>query len=168
MVETYSARCADIKDTKHLREMLEDGNPTRVGISHVQNLKTQVVTKFMLLQRIAAAVGYDPGAGDYFAASRVLSTGTLRDRIERIIKTTPAWPGAFSSIKNHVQNLQSTGQSFPPSVPSGNLSSQQVSRYHGVKMLLGARNNLRLSAYHTAEGNLQLAAFMVHWHSTVS
>lgn len=166
-METFSTRGANPLDAGHLNDMLEDGIVTN-GVNYIQNLKAQVKTKCMLLQRIAAAVGYQPGPSDHFVTSRVMLRGALNSRIERIIKTTVLWPRTFNAIKDHVGNLQGPGQLAAPSAPPANLSSPQASHYHELKMLLGARNNLCRSSYFVAEANLQLVAFMLHWHSTVS
>lgn len=167
MVQTYSAGDVGPVDAGHLRDVLQDGDHT-TGVNYIQNFKCQVKTKRMLLERIADAVGYEAGLGEQFVMSRVPSTDIIPSRIARIIKATPHWPRTLDAIRDHVKNLVGPGQSSSSPAPSQNMSAQQQAHYMEVKMLLGARSNLQKSDYFVAEANLQMTAFMLHWHSTVS
>lgn len=167
MIQTFWPGPGNDKDAGWMADMLVDGDHAD-GTNYVQNFKSQVRTKSMLLQRVAAAVGYEPALGDQFVTHRVPSADIIPSRIQVILKATSRWPRILNDIKNHVLEAKATRQAFGLSVPPHPYSGAQAAHFREVHMLLGARTNLRKSTYFVAEANLQLTAFMLHWHSTVS
>lgn len=56
MVETFVPDTGSTVYIKAIKDMMLDGNPS-FGVNHIQNYKVQVITKQMLLQRVAATLG---------------------------------------------------------------------------------------------------------------
>lgn len=147
--------------------MLQSGDCS-VGTNYLQNFKAQVITKCMLLERLATVLGYESQGGVQYLRALVLPTGVTHSRIARLLTGTSIWPRTFNAIREHLQTIQGPGQISAPSEAPQDLSPSQAAYYVEVKMLLGARNNMANSDYFNAACNLQLAAFMLRWHCTVS
>lgn len=154
-------------DLKAIIAMLQSGDCS-AGTNWMQKFKAQVITKCMLLERLAAVLGYDYQGADQYLTARVPSTGATHSRIARLVSSTSAWPRAFNGIREHLQTIQGPGQISAPSAALQDLSPIEAAHYVEVEMLLGARNNMANSDYYNAACNLQLVAFMIRWHCTVS
>lgn len=167
MVQSFRAGNADDNDTMWINAMLQTGDHSD-GANYIQNFKSQVRTKVMLLLKLATVAGYQSKLGEQFVTQRVPSASLIPSRIQLILKATARWPRILTSIKDHVATLSAPGQSYSLDVPPVHYSDAQAAHFREVRLLLGARTNIRKSAYYTAEANLQLMGFMLHWHSTVS
>lgn len=164
MVETFSSGAGDERYTRGLRQMLEDGDYS-IGSNSDHNHKAQVMTKFMLLERLATAL--DCASSDKFVTARVPSTELINTKLQPVVKATNRWYQAAEGIRTHLENLHAMEESMVPGLPRDSLSSPQEPRSHTINLLLRARHSFQKSDYFIAEGNLALVAFMVNWHSTV-
>lgn len=146
---------------------MQSGDPTR-GSNFQQNFKAQVITKRMLVQRLAAVLGYVDQGVDEGRSYPLPASSFSHFRIKRLRDGTTGWPRTFNAIREHLQTFQGLGDTFFPSPATQSSSSTNGFSYRAVSMLVGARRNLRHSDYLSAAGNMQLTAFMLLWHCSVS
>lgn len=167
MVETFGPDAGTVANVKAIREMMLSGNPCG-GVNHVQNFRSQVITKRMLLERIAATLGCPVQVVDDSPPYVLEANCFNHHRITRLRGGTTSWPRSFNAIRDHVQTFQGPGEVFAPSQPTQSLSMSESLNYRALTMLVGARRNSRKSDYFRAACNLQLTAFMLLWHCNVS
>lgn len=165
MVETFTPGAGIDMYTDGIRQMLYDGDYSS-GMASVANYKAQVMTKYMLLERLAATLKCAPG--DKFVVGRVDSTTQIHSKIQGVLKKVDRWPLTCQAIKDHFMTFHEASESVSTEPPPGNLTPEQEGQYREIEMFFGARRNFQKSRYATVEGNIQLMALMVHWHSTVS
>lgn len=167
MIETFDPAGGQPKDIKAMKEMMETGNPC-IGSNFIYNFKSQLITKRLLLMRLAQALGYTNQLAEERPAYTVDASSFNHQRIARLRDGTASWSRTFNAIREHLRNSQGPGESFGPSAPTQTFSSSERLNYRALTMLVGARRNLRNSDFFSAACNLQLTAFMVMWHCNVS
>lgn len=165
MVQNFSCgEGGDARDTG-LRDMLRDGDFAR-GTNHVVTHKTQVMTKYMLLERLAVTLGCS--TGDKFVVARIQSMDVIANRLQPVVRGSTQWPQDFNAIRRILAHTEDTDEpTFSGPLPEV-LSDQQEAHLRKIRLLSGAARNHQKSAYHVAEGNLQYMAFIVQWHASVS
>lgn len=167
MVETFVPDGPSVTHVNAIKDMMHDGNPA-IGANHIQNFKSQVITKRMLLLRVAATMGYPVQAEEEGPPSTIPASSFVNQRITRLQDGTTGWPRTFNSIRAHVQTIQRSGAAFAPAAPTHSFSSPDSVNYRALTMLVGARNIAKKVDYLKAQFNIQLAAFMLLWHCNVS
>ncbi|KAF7974383.1 hypothetical protein HWV62_12362 [Athelia sp. TMB] len=160
-VETFKLGTNTDKYTPGLKQILRDGN-INGGSNWSINQKSQVITKFMLLERIATALGYT--ASDKFTGPRKPSTKSIHDKLASVVKAVDNWFPAYEAIHKHVTNGDSFTDGALTMPDPGNLSEVQRSELRQLTLLLNGRQSQNQAEYLMAEGNLQYLAFMVQWH----
>lgn len=135
------------------------------GHNYVSNWKTQVLTKYVLLERIASALNCQPWVVP--RPDRVQSNEVIHAKMKPILKSTARWPRVIEIINQHIATAGAAPAAniAPPPQP---LADAQVAQLRALKLLDGAQRSSRESEYYNVESNVQQAAFMVHWHATVS
>lgn len=165
MVATFSPGTETDNWSDGLRDMLQDGICAG-GQNHVSNQKAQVITKYMLLQRLSAALKCAPW--HVVPPSRVQSKEQIHAKMKLVLNGAERWPGIFKTMQDHFTSMDNAQfSSFKPPAPRA-LTTTQGAHLRALKILSGARISSRQSDYSIVETNVQQVAFMVHWHSTVS
>lgn len=165
MVETFSAGSEQGECANGLREMIMMGN-WGAGHGHAVNHKSQVITKFMLLERLSDVMDCQPWV--ILAFDRVNSTTKVHSKMEGVLKAVIRWPAIFNSLKEHVDMLDNRERTELIADNSRQLTAAQDAHLRGLNILNGARKSGRLAKYATIDKNVQYMAFMLHWHCTVS
>lgn len=149
---------------KAVDQILSDG-VMQGGRNYIQNYKSQVVTKYALLERLATTLGCAPV--DTSLKNRVTLTENIQDRLQSVLKHTVQWHQIGRNMLTHLSNIvHHEEQVFTSPVPA-TLSDIGHTFCRNIKWLLGAQGSFRTADVAIAEGNLQMMAFMVHWHATV-
>lgn len=165
MVETFSAGAETDECTKGVRDMMMTGIAGS-GHSHVSNHKAQVMTKWMLLERLSAILNCRPWP--IKQPPRVHLTTRIHSRLEGVVKGADRWPAIFNSLRDHVEMIRNAENSDLMQPDSRTLTPNQDAHLRGLKILNGARRSVRQSRYASIDTRVQYVAFMLHWHSTVS
>lgn len=147
-------------------EMMRDGNLADRGNNTVYNHKTQVLTKTLLLDRLAKTLGCSRGEVFGTVRSPWVNTGTVR--LDRVVDNAPRGMKGFSDLKKGLKKEKQIREGMPQHdvlpVPE---NTAQATHLRGLTLLLRARNNNSKSKYLTIETNVLLVGFMLHWHSEV-
>lgn len=165
MVLTFAPGGASDRYGAGLQKMLIDGDYGE-GNNVVMNYKTQVMTKYMLLERLATALGC--ASGDKFVRPREDSHEVINTKLQPVIKVVNHWSRAYGVITSHLSHPPPSAQTASSHNIPLSLSPSQASQKKKIQLLLRARENHIQSEYCLIEGNVQLAAYMVQWHATVS
>lgn len=163
-VATFSVGTGTDPATLGLRQMLVDGECAG-GQAHVSNHKAQVRTKYMLLEKVASTLNCAPWA--ITQVTRVQSTEPIHSKIKPVLKATHRWPGIFKVIRDHLARESGASGSTVVYPPPQAWTGPQQSHLRTLKLLDGVLKSASKSDYYVVEANVQMAAFMVHWHSTV-
>lgn len=138
------------------------GGGTNWQINH----KAQVYTKYVLLERIATTLEVE--RGDRFVQMRKPSSDPIHDKLLPVVKVAKQWAMACDSITQQMCNVEDGALAvFSNPVPP-ELGGQQLMQFNQIRLLLNAGVSQRKASFHNAEYNLQLVAFMLSWHATVS
>lgn len=164
MVETFTVGEGNDTRDNGLRDMLRNGQYA-AGTNHVSNYKTQVMTKYMLLERVATTLGC--AIGDKFVVCRSQSTDLIASRLQPVVRGSQLWAQDCNAIRNILATLDATPENPHPDPMPAMLNPQQEAHLRKIDLLVSAVRNHQLSAYHVAEGNLQYMAFLVQWHASV-
>lgn len=165
MVETFTIADEPDKFTKGIQKMYQTGE-CGDGVNYVVQHKSQVMTKLMLLEKIATVLGFT--AGDECISSREPSTELINTKLQPVIKVASRWHRYCDDIRQqitHHEPYNDTG--YSRGIPENPNESQQR-HHHALDLLARATTCFQESQYLIASGNLQLVAFMLSWHSTVS
>lgn len=165
MVATFSAGSEQDECAIGMREMFMTGN-WHIGHSHVSNHKAQVLTKYMLLERLSNVMDCQPW--EVPASNRVDSTAKVHSKMEPVLKAVNRWPAIFHALKEHVGMIDNRERPELIGPESSALTPHQDAHLRGLNILNGARRSARLSKYAIIDKNVQYVAFMLHWHCTVS
>lgn len=148
-----------------LRDMVRIGDWNKQTTNWVINHKSQVVTKFALLDVLAKAIGRP--TCDMYPTERGPVLG-IPERLEQVITTTVTWPQMISTIRSALQNLEAVQEdSFDGPMPEVPTPAQR-SHIAGVQMICNATRSVQKATYLTVQAHVQLVAFMVKWHASVS
>lgn len=153
--------------TKALEKVLQDGNYNATASSAVFSYQVQVVTKYECLQGVATVMGCEPWP-TLSKSPQVpqRSREAMHTKLARVIRATQQWPSILEAIKDQMKEPTLTLQSM--SSPEPPLAGPAGNSLRTFTMLRGARRSLRKAEYLVVEGNMQMVALMLHWHSTVS
>lgn len=163
-MSTFHTNGADDGYTKAIQQILEDGR-IQGGKNYHRNYKSQVITKYLLLDRLATAL--DCVAGDQLLKPRVPFADAIHDRLQQILRGTSKWHDIGRSIQEHLTSM-SNDELEPFAHPiTRTLNEHEEAFRRNVGWLWGAHSSFLKSDVAVAEGNLQLMAFMVRWHAAV-
>lgn len=163
-METFRLGTNVDKYTQGFKQILHDGK-IKGGANWSINQKSQVITKFMLLEKIATTLGYP--ASDRFAEPRKPSKKLIHDKLASVVKAVSKWLPAYEAIHKHVTGGGSrTNVSLALPDPE-HMSDVQLVELRQLTLLLNGSESQKEAEHLMVEGNLQYLAFMVHWHCTV-
>lgn len=143
--------------------MLQDG--TLKGRNYVVNYNSQVLTKYMLLDHLASSLGCHQG--DSLVKSRVVLTSPIGERLLEILKDTSHWHHIGRAMYHSLSDQDNHSSGLSDGPPPVNSREQDEVFYRNVNWLWGAHLSFLKSDIASAEGQMQLMAFMVNWHATV-
>lgn len=147
-----------------IAQVFHDGILTS-GRSNMQNHKCQPFTRYILLGCISAALG---GPTADVTKPRGTHEGQILGRLQPAVNGLIKWHVAARNIRTYIERMQDTPPEAPFDQPvPDTLNIDQERCHRNMTLLSRAHNNIKLSAYATAEGNVQLLAFMVFWHAMV-
>lgn len=135
------------------------------GRNYDRNHKAQVITKFLLLDRLATALGVD--SGDRFVKPRVAFTETIHDRLQPILRSTVKWHIIGLRMREHLASMADNGAGLFSGPTPATLNQDEEAFCRNMGWLWGAHRSFLKSDLAIAEGNLQLMAFKLRWHATV-
>lgn len=147
-----------------MNQILQDGL-IHGGRNYERNYKSQVMTKYKLLERLATALGC--ASQDMPPSPRVQFTEVIHDRLKPILQDTSRWHQIGRDMQNHLSGMSIDQHDlFMGPVPD-TLQPHEQSFCRNLGWLWGAHRSFLKSDVAIAEGNLQLMAFMLQWHATV-
>lgn len=147
-----------------MEQFLQDGRMSG-GRNFERNYKSQVMTKYMLLHRVATLLGCT--SGDTFSKSRVPFTEVIHDRLKPILQGTSRWHHIAREMQTHLSGMANgQGALFAGPIPA-NLDTGDQIFCRNLGWLWGAHSSFLRADVDITEGNLQLMVFMLHWHATV-
>lgn len=151
--------------TDGLRRMLQDGS-LKKGRNYIVNHNSQVITKYLLLDRLATLLGCSPV--DSLVKNRVALTSPINGRLLQILKDASQWHHIGRAMHSSLTEGMTDLPVSPYVPPPTGLVAQDDPFYRNVNWLWGAQLSFLKSDIANAEGQMQLMAFMVNWHATVS
>ncbi|KAF7964640.1 hypothetical protein HWV62_4635, partial [Athelia sp. TMB] len=151
-VETFRLGTNVDKYTQGFKQILHDGK-IKGGANWSINQKSQVITKFMLLEKIATTLGYP--ASDRFAEPRKPSKKLIHDKLASVVKAV-----TYEAIHKHVTGGGSrTNVSLALPDPE-HMSDVQLVELRQLTLLLNGSKSQKEAEHLMVEGNLQYLAFM--------
>lgn len=149
---------------KAIEKLLQDGQ-IGGGRNYERNYKSQVITKYMLLDRVATALGCT--SGETSSKSRVPFTEVIHDRLKPIVQGTSQWHRIGREMQTHLISMTNHEEELFAGPMPANLDARDQTFCRNLGWLWGAHSSFLKADVAIAEGNLQLMAFMLHWHATV-
>lgn len=152
------------KYTIGLNKMIESGD-YKTGTNVISIHKCQVMTKLMLVERVATALGLDDGTR--FVTARI-PRDTMHSRLTPVVNLAKTWASACDTIQRFLEPSTASGAAtYMPGLPS-NPNTEQQAVLKKFDLLFRSKKAHKTSRFLAASGNIQLAAFMLSWLSTVS
>lgn len=143
-----------------------------VGSNYNRNYNSQVRTKALLLERLATALGCT--ASDRFDTPRVPSNAPIPPSLKPIVRYAAQWPQYLRDLANHLSEPQGSIAAYPAAAQHSQamhvdgLQPYPKGMINALSLLSQSRTKLTQAGRLIAEANMQLIAFMLFWHSTVS
>lgn len=144
--------------------MLQEGSYKK-GRNYVVNYNSQVMTKYVLLDRIASVLGCN--RGDNLVKSRTVLTSPINERLLQILKDASQWHRVGHAMHSSMSDRAVASSRPVDGAPRSGVLEQDEAFYRNVNWLWGAQLSFLKSDIANAEGQMQLMAFMVNWHATV-
>lgn len=138
------------------------------GTNWVVNHKSQIITKRRLLECLARSLDCLPPNLVLQARSPPTPTEIIPNRLQMATSSSQSWIKACETIKGNLQTLTDRDVAMFDGPMPAVLSSAQEAHQRGVNLLVGSYESSLKTAYHAAEANLQMVAFLVQWHAAVS
>lgn len=154
-----------------LSKYLQDGD-LDVGSNFNRNYNSQVRTKALLLERLATALGCSPS--DRFDTPRVPSNAQIPSSLKPIVRYAAQWPQYLRDLADHISQPEASIAAYPAvtrhlqAMHVDGLQPDSKGMINALSLLSQSRSKLGQAGRLIAEANMQLIAFMVFWHSTVS
>lgn len=163
-VQTFSVPDSD-KHATTMRKAMQDGSYLG-GTSFVANHKSQLVTKWYLLERLARALDCLPIGAPLNA--RTQCRMKLPQRLAGVLFRSDAWITACGKIQSTLESFQTRNQDIFDAPAPERLNEAQEAHQRVVHLLADAHKNAVKAKHYSVTSNLHLVAFGVLWHAKVS
>lgn len=162
-MEEFTAPGTDAVNTS-LLGYLQSGD-LDVGSNFNKNHNSQVLTKTLLMEHLATAIGCAPS--DRFDSPRVPSNDKIHDTIKPIVKSADRWPRAMKALGDKLSQRKSSNNAVTEAGLSEGSLPGASPMFTSLSLLSQSRGRLDKAGRLMSEAHVLLIAFMVYWHATV-
>lgn len=151
---------------KYLKDGVITGQPTQIRAAF------QPLTRFRLLLQLGSTLGFE--TRDATAGERMPFTRTIPTRLIEILEDLTPWYSPAKKLSSVIAtamvvdddtSIWKKGSGSLSSIP---LDAPQEAFATNITNLVNSTLNIKLSTLYRVKGNLQILAYMVKWHMTVS